>query len=308
MSSSPESSHPALDAIAALLAPLARLALSQGLTAPHLDEAMRRALVQVSKEMLLAQGLAEHRLVSRISASVGLTRREVMRLTQLGPAGQLDPGGSLAAEVFTRWAADPALRDAQGRRQPLRRLGPAPSFEALARSVTQDVHPRSLLEELCRLGMARLDDEGDTVSLLREAFVPGQDRAHMLRFLADNVGDHLSGAVDNVLANGPSLHFDQAVFADELSAASLQAMHAFIAGQWRRLLEEAVPVLEQHIDADKQAGRPQDKRLRVGLYSYENDMAPPQSPVRPAIKAKLPVATKAAGATRKSVRKRSDHG
>jgi hypothetical protein len=260
-------------ALGVLLRPLARLAVAQGVPFAAVEDALKRAFVEAAQQALLAAGLPEHRLVSRISTSTGINRREVTRLTQSQP-GQVAPvGGSPASEVFMRWVTDPSLRSAHGELKPLKRQGPAPSFEALARSVTQDVHPRSLLEELCRLGMARLDDEGETVSLLREAFVPGGDQRHMLAFLADNVGDHLNGAVSNVLGDARP-HFDQAVFADELSSESLDVVRQFVASQWKRLLSEAVPLLEQCIEADRQAARPQDQRVRIGLYSHDDTMRP----------------------------------
>ncbi len=259
-------------AISALLMPLARLAVSQGLPFTAAESALKQAFVEAARQSLVDTGLPEHRLVSRISTSTGINRREVTRLTQATPGESKPVAVSIAAEVFTRWVTDPSLRSAQGHTQALKRLGPAPSFEALARSVTQDVHPRSLLDELCRLGLAQLDHHDDTVSLLREAFVPGADKQHMLAFLADNVGDHLRGAVHNVIASAPRQHFDQAVFADELSAESLDVVRQFVSSQWKRLLNEAVPLLEQRIEADRLAARPQDKRLRIGLYSYDENM------------------------------------
>jgi hypothetical protein len=286
-------------AIEALLGPLARLAVDQGITVAVIEEALRRAFVESAKRTLVASGLPEHRLVSRISTSTGLTRREVARLNEELAAGVKVPGGSLAAEVFTRWVTDRALKTTRGKAKSLPRTGPAPSFEALARSVTQDVHPRTLLDELCRLGMAQLDADSDTVSLLKTAFVPDGDQQQMLHFLAANVGDHLSGAVSNVMGRQPRSHFDQAVFADELSAESLPLVHEFVASQWKRLLNEAVPMLEQRIEADKQAGRVQDKRIRIGLYGYEDDM-----PGR----AQASDAAPGAAAPHKKPRRKSDHG
>src|SRR5438132_246446 len=81
-------------------------------------------------------------------------------------------------------------------------LARAPSFESLAHSITRDVHPRTLLEELTRLGLARVDDRDGRVHLLHTAFVPRADRDRMLAFLGANVGDHLAAAVDNVQADG----------------------------------------------------------------------------------------------------------
>lgn len=274
-----------LAALAALLKPLAQLALAQGVAVPAVEQLLRRAFVDVSRQSLIEVGLPEHRLVSRISTSTGLTRREVVRLSELSPQALTAPGGSLAAEVFTRWVSDRSLRAANGALAPLKRHGDAPSFEALARSVTQDVHPRSLLEELCRLELADVDEGGELVRLRRDAFVPDQDKQQMLGFLADNVGDHFQGVVDNVTGRGPR-HFDQAVFADELSAESVTVAHEFVARQWQRLLSDAVSLLERRIEEDKQAGRPQDQRVRIGLYSYETGMLASMQPAAPSAPAR----------------------
>lgn len=261
-----------LAALSALLKPLAQLALAQGVAVPAVEQLLRRAFVDVARQSLIDDGLPEHRLVSRISTSTGLTRREVVRLSELSPQVLTAAGGSLAAEVFTRWVSDRSLRARDGSLLPLRRHGDAPSFEALARSVTQDVHPRSLLEELCRLELAEVDEAGELVRLCRDAFVPHQDKQQMLGFLADNVGDHLRGVVSNVTGSGGVTHFDQAVFADELSLESVRVAHEFVASQWQRLLAEAVTLLERRIEEDRLAGRPQDQRVRIGLYSYEDRM------------------------------------
>ncbi|MBL0285498.1 MAG: hypothetical protein IPQ01_17365 [Zoogloea sp.] len=91
------------------------------------------------------------------------------------------------------------------------------------------------------------------------------------------MGDHLAAAVSNVLAPEPP-HFEQAVFADELSGQSVTAARQFVLARWKSLMHAAVPLLEGLIEADRNAGRPQDKRLRIGLYSYATDMAPSPAP------------------------------
>lgn len=262
------------NALRALLAPLARLAVFHGLPFSSVEDIAKEAFIDAAQASLLEQGLPAHRLVSRISTITGINRREVTRLTRDTPGGTRRTPPSHATEVFTRWVTTPTLRDADGNPVALARQGAEPSFETLARSVTQDVHPRSLLDELCRLGIARIDGDADTVHLLSDTFVPGGDRAHMLDFLAGNVGDHLEGAVHNVIGKTSRQHFDQAVFADELSVESLPVVRQFVIDQWKRLLEDAVPLLEQHIEEDKATGRLQNKRIRIGLYSYDEDMAP----------------------------------
>lgn len=261
------------DALRAVLVPLVDLALARGLSYQMMEEMLRRSFVESARRTLT--GALPHRMVSRISIATGLNRREVGRLMDEDDVAA--PRRSPATEVFAKWMSNPRLRHRDGRPRTLPRLGEDRSFEALAQSVTRDVHPRSLLEELMRLGLVAHDTEADTVSLVREAFVPGGDAPRQLAFLADNVGDHLRSAVGNVLGNGTQ-HLEQAVFADELSAESVQALVPVLRTQWHALAQALVPTLTQMIEADQAAGRPQDQRVRVGLFSYSAPMQPAAAP------------------------------
>jgi hypothetical protein len=92
------------------------------------------------------------------------------------------------------------------------------------------------------------------------------------------VGDHLAGAVTNVLTDGRR-HYEQAVFADGLTEASVQEVWAQIGELWKTLLATLVPVLEQKVERDGQADGA-TRRLRVGLYTFDaNEAAVAASPV-----------------------------
>jgi hypothetical protein len=273
----PDAQASLANALAELLAPLARLGVAHGLPFATVEELLKRAYVDAARAMQAGPS-AGQRDISRVSTTTGLNRREVTRLSQERPSATT-LRSSPATQVFTRWRGDPQLTNKRGQPRPLPRLGPAPSFEALAQSVTRDVHPRSLLEELCRLGLAEVNASDDTVRLLRNAFVPADDAARLFGFLGANVGDHLSAAVDNVLIDHQT-HFEQAIFADGLSAESLQDLRGLIAAQWQSLLQGMVPAVNALIEADTQAAtgatRRADRRMRVGLYSYHEAMpAPP---------------------------------
>jgi hypothetical protein len=262
-----------LEAVGNLLTPLAQLCVGKGITIQMIEERLREAFVQAAR--LVHADLPSNRLTSRISATTGLTRREIARLENQ-PTREREPRRSPVTELFMRWLADPALRTAAGKPQPLPRQGSAPSFEALAQSVTRDVHPRTLLEELCRLRLAEHDVSTDTVRVLQEAFVPRGDWARMVGYLGDNVGDHLCAATANVLGDG-SQELEQAIFADELSVGSLAQARSLMMQQWRNMLSEIAPRLEELIAADRQAGRVQDQSLRIGLFTWSQAM-PPVSP------------------------------
>ncbi|MDP2006206.1 MAG: DUF6502 family protein [Rubrivivax sp.] len=275
--------QPALhEALAGLMASVARLGVARGLPYAEVEEMLRLAFVQAAARA--HPGLPEHRKVSRISTTTGINRREVSRLVQAQQAPAVPRGRSVASEVFTHWRSQPPYRGADGEATMLPRLGPAPSFETLAQAVTRDVHPRSLLDELCRLGLAAWDETADTVRLSRDSFVAHGDLARQLAFLGDNVGDHLRAAVANVVDGNDRAHFEQALFADGLSAASIASVRPAVSALWQTLLQTLVPTLEARVETDAALLPPPQGRLRVGLYTYHEgaDAAPaPRAPARP---------------------------
>ena len=259
-------------AVQRLLVPLSELAVAQGLPYSTVDELMRRSFVAAAHAA--HPDLPEHRRVSRVSAATGLNRREVARLMQAATDAPA-PRRSLVSEVFGHWVNHPDYRDADGLPRVLARSGPAPSFEALAHEISRDVHPRSLLEELLRLGLARQDTVADTLSLTRQSFVPEGDLPRMLGFLGDNVGDHLAAAVDNVLSRAERKpHFEQAVFGDGLSPASVAALRDRVRAHWKALSADLVLEIERLFEADQAHPAAATQRVRFGLFSFHEATVP----------------------------------
>lgn len=288
--SPPPTDHDALlDALQSVLAPMADLAVARGLSYAVVEESLKQAFVRAAQEAQVAQGLPAHRLVSRISAATGINRREVTRLTQTDKGVPQPAAASVVSQLFTRWISDKQLRVKGKPRALPRQADEGVSFESLARAVTQDVHPRTLLDELCRLRLARWDAQTDTVHLLQEAFAPHGDWQRMITFLGDNVGDHLRAAVDNVLSEEP-VHFEQAVFAHGLSADSVDVVRALARKHWKALVAEAVPLLEERVQSDALQSEPALRRVRLGLFSYQEDPAqtPATSTATDAVPRRLP--------------------
>lgn len=276
--------HALLAACRAVLAPLARLAVARGLRYAQIDELLRAALVDAARDA--HPDIAANRSTSRVSAATGLHRREVARFIQAPQNSNPPVRRSLATELFTRWLSDSKWHRKGKPTRALPRQGSGKSFETLAQSVTKDVHPRTLLEEMSRLGLARLDEESDTVHLLRESFVPVGDEQRMLAFVASNVGDHLSASVENLLGPQPR-HLEQALFADELSSDSIGRLQPMVRERWQSLLRDLAPAMQALIDDDEAQQRCRDQRLRVGMYAFSAPMTMPipkpqdEPPARP---------------------------
>lgn len=258
------------DAAEEILAPLARLCVAHGLPFAQAEELFKRAFVRAARDARASTGADARRDVSQVSLATGVNRREVTRITaELQPRAVQRP--SHATRLFTRWVADKALRGRNGRPKALPRQGPAPSFESLAQSITRHVHPRTLLEELIRLGLAELSVDGTQVRLLQEQFVPRENDKRLFALLGANVGDHLAAAAANV-QQGDQRHFEQAVFTDELSDESAAQVRVLAKKQWAALMAAVVPELERLIDADKTHGRAATQRARMGLFSFHEPL------------------------------------
>lgn len=255
-----------LAALAQVLEPLAELCVSQGVAVQAVEETLRHAMVRAARRACLDANA--QRLTSRLSAMTGLTRREVSRIeSSTRPARAASR--SLVTEIFTRWAFEPEYQGADQAPMALAVLGPAPSFEALAARVTRDVHARTLLVEMQRLGL--VGERDDQLRLLKDSLVPQGDWTHMVGFMGDNVGDHFRAASANVRGDGQP-HFEQSVLADELSQQSLAEVKTLITRQWQQLMRDIVPQLETLMAADERAGRKRDQAVRIGMYSWMRDM------------------------------------
>jgi hypothetical protein len=273
-SSTPES-QALLDAVSAMLVPLAQLAVSRGIHFAEVEERLKLAFVQAARDA--HPGGQAHRKVSRIATATGINRREVTRLvnSRLKPPSQK---ASLALRVFVRWTTDPQFQSPDGIPLALPRLGGAPSFESLAALVTRDVHARSLLDDMLRLKLAHWDVESDQVALSTTAFAPKDDEARLLSLLGSNVGSHLRAFVD-IVDGEQSRHFEQAIWGYGLSADSMLSMRPLVKAQWQKLIRALGPELQQRVDADQTDGEEPPGEVRIGLYMYahEREAAAPGS-------------------------------
>jgi hypothetical protein len=295
-----EPSGPARRALAAVLRPLARLAIGLGVTYPALQSLLKTALVETALRDGPGDGTRPSQ--SRISLMTGVHRKDVRAILDRGLPGGEAPRASLAETVMARWLADPR-RGADGRPPALPRgaatgatadaEGPPASFDALVAAVSRDVRPRAVLDEMLRLWLVTVTGEGPdaagaTVALARDAHVPGAagdgPGAALLDRFGGNLGDHAETAAGNLLA-GPDgrRHLERAVFHTHLSPESVADLEA----EARRLGAQVLEHLNRRalaLQADDLAAGTATRRFRFGLYFHEAALepAPPDTDAAPA--------------------------
>lgn len=267
----------AAQAIAQVLQPLARLMIGHGLQLPSLVELLKNALVD---EAVQAYGLTDKASSdTRIALLTGVHRKDVKRL-RAAPAGPglVAPMVPLAASVVARWISEPhylnhdqtALALA---RTPKRGQPGEPDFTTLVAEVSRDVGARAVLDELERLGVVELQDDG-YVALKASAFVPREGLSESFHFLAANVSDHLASAVHNLAPDRQApLMLEQSAFSLDLSAAQAEQLQARARQLWATALQQFL----QTATVAKQRSQGSDgprHRVRFGVYFHDALQSP----------------------------------
>lgn len=258
-----------LGAALRVMAPLVEWLLQEGVTYPQFANALKQTFLDAAPAVLEASSTKVND--SSISTLTGVHRKDVRAWRAIGrPLRQAKTFGTVM-EVFARWSTDPVYCDRQGRPRVLDRVGGLGTFEALATSVSSDVHPRTLLRELIRLGIAsrvdiESDAEGDRVSLNMHALVPKEGTAEMLQLFSDNVGDHLAAATNNLRQSGPPM-LEQSIFADHLRPESVARLNSLAREIWLRAFHEVVRDATT-LCAQDRGNDGADRRVRFGMYFY----------------------------------------
>ncbi|MEI7783799.1 MAG: DUF6502 family protein [Betaproteobacteria bacterium] len=253
----------------AIVAPLVTWLIRSGIGHSEFAAALKPVFLAQAQEEI---GRQQHKPTdSALSLLSGLHRKDVRALrdsagnalSQVRADGSAWGKPSAANQVATRWLSASDLPE----ELPLQ--GEDVSFEALARSVSKDVHPRTVLQELARLGMVREDKA--SVRLLREAFMPEPKLQEARVLFAGSVADHLQAGVHNLSASpskdGPPKKFlEQSVFADGLSPESVQQLSLLANELWAQVLSKVVEAAGPLCEKD--ADHPEPQRFRLGLFSY----------------------------------------
>jgi uncharacterized protein DUF6502 len=265
-----------LTAVDRVLEPLSRLLLDHGIGLPVMVERLKNAYVRVADTQFGDRngGLSD----SRVSVLTGVHRKDVRRLRRTTAAdGRMPRTVSLGGQIIVKWTARPEYLDAHKRPLPLPRLrrdGHGRSFEALAESVSKDVGPRAILDELIRLGVVNIDAQ-DRVRLNRGAFVPQEGFEEKAYYLAKNIHDHLAATVHNLRGDSPP-HLERSVHYVRLSDASIERLRHIAERSGMRTLNE-MNRAAQTLKSRNTRTRKGDRRMTFGVYFYSaaDEAAPP---------------------------------
>ena len=263
-------------ALRRLLRPVVRLLIAVGIPFPALAEALKELYVTVASSDFPLPG--KEQTHSRISLLTGVHRKDVKRLLtaeeeEVESKPRAAPRGAI---LVGRWLGDPQYQDETGQPLPLPRTAPdgTVSFEALVSEVSKDVRPRAVLDEWLSQGLVRID--GDHVILDADALTRHDGFADKAHFLGQNLGDHAAAAVHNVLGLGEPM-FERAVFYNQLSPASVEALRAMVRERAGALLVD-INREAQRLEAADAGNDEANQRFTFGTYFFRVDVATETQP------------------------------
>lgn len=262
-----------LTAVLRLFKPAARLLLQNGVSYPAFAAALKRVFLDAAQDELKAQGMPQ--TDSALTLLCGVHRRDVRTLLRAPAASPATERAereplSMASEVATRWLADRAWRGRGPKPRRLARGTEAGTFDALVASVSSDIRPRAVLDELKRLGVAQEDEADGSVTLMAESFAPRQGFEEMSWLFADNLRDHLAAAAMNL--QGSSNFLEQSIFVDQITQASAAQLQQAAVLAWKQAFQTVMAEAQQRFDHDAthEPADARSQRARFGVYFFSD--------------------------------------
>ena len=244
-----------------LIRPLARFCVRHRIGIREVFEFLKQEFSQAAAEELAAQGSSAN--VSRISAITGIHRKDLPRLIRDLPK---DPESrSVLSRVIGHWQQHSKFRTTSGRPRTLSISGTDSEFHELVRSVSADLNPYTVLQELERFGAVERTSQG--LRLAHRVWVPKGDIKQGFEIASKDIADLLSTVEENVAASEP-LHLHLRTEYDNIPAKFRPEIQEWLFREGSALHQRARNYMAR-FDRDENktisAGR---DRVRVVLGSF----------------------------------------
>lgn len=254
-------------AIRRVLRPLVRAMVAHGITYPFLADMLKSIFVETAASEFTLEG--KRPTDSRLTLLTGVHRKDIRRLLrEPEPEPETPAGLTLGTQIVARWLGDRNYSDELGQPLALPRTpsqGGEHSFAALVEAVSKNVRPRSVLDELLRLGVVRVDAD-DYVHLVTSGFVPGKELDAKAFYFGEAMHDHLAAGTHNLEDVGRPF-LERSVYYDELSPEAVEAIRA----QAEKLSMEVLKEINKRgmtLEREDPPAPGRRMRMRLGVYFY----------------------------------------
>ena len=258
-------------AIRRILRPLVRVLVAHGITYPFLADMLKSIFVETAASEFMLDGTKP--TDSRLTVLTGVHRKDIRRLLrEPAPEPEIPAGLTLGTQIIARWLSDRTYIDDDGQPRVLPRTpsqGGDHSFAALVELVSKNVRPRSVLDELLRLGVVEVD-ANDYVHLVTSGFVPGKELDAKVFYFGEAMHDHLAAGAHNLDGAGRPF-LERSVYYDELSPEAVEDLRV----EAERLSMEVLKEINNRgmaLERDDPPAPGKRMRMRLGVYFFAAPM------------------------------------
>jgi hypothetical protein len=259
-----------LSAFRVLLRPLVRILLRHGVSFAEFADIVKAVYVEIAVTEFKVDG--KRGTKSRIAVITGLTRKEVSRVIEVAGAENQGAKSNLnrVARVLAGWHTDPDFIGPYGMPLEVRYEDSGinvVTFSTLVRRYSGDMSPRSMLDELMRVG-AVVETEPGWLKVLRRVYEPqtlAQDNF-------ERVGEVVKNFIDTVDFNLQkeklgSGRFERIVYSPEgIRNEDMPKFDRYVKERCQALLEEIDNWIAQ-LEAPER-GSKKVTHTGVGIYHY----------------------------------------
>ena len=250
-----------LECLKQMLMPVMGFCIRHSIGVQALFELAKAAFVEAAGKELAAKNCPVN--VSQISVLTGLRRREVGRL--FNGRDKRAETYSLMSRVINRWLVDKRFTTKSGKPRVLEADGYQSEFHKMVRSVSKDLSPGTVLQQMHRAGLISETPRG--VRLLKPAYVPKHDPVEGFRLLAMDSNDLALCVEENVLAGHtvPNLHVVSEY--DNIPAEYEEELRSWALREGTRFHEKVRNYIS-NFDRDTSGSQAGEGRIRLIIGSF----------------------------------------
>ena len=245
-----------LSKVLKVIKPLVSWLLKSGIGYSEFSQSLKN-IFYLEAEKELAR-LNQKKTSSSLSLLSGLNRREVNTYKDICVDSHTSNLVSVPSRVITLWI------NKKWDRQIAFNTGEI-NFECLTKEVSQDIHPRSILMELQRLGLVSVFD--NTVLLHSTSFTPSNDKSEQQKLLSQSGYDHLAAGLGNIFIS-KNQFLEQNFHADELTAESIHELKSYSTELWKEYSEKLLDRI--NVCSERDQGKVDaNYRFSLGIYQFD---------------------------------------
>lgn len=254
-----------------LLNPLVRILLRQGVSYAEFAEVAKAVYVETAVKDFKVAGRKATR--TRIAVITGLTRKEVKRVIDEAAKErfELKTSYNRLVRVLVGWHTDPEFIGPYGMPLDLKYESDDPedkTFSYLVKKHSGDMSPRSIVDELIRVGAVSENDEG-WFKVLRREYISAAQGLHNFERIGGVIRDFVTTMDYNISRpEGQQGRFERLVVADDgIWLEDLPKFEALLREKGQALLEELDNWITKLPTPNESSNRAY-VRTGLGIYHY----------------------------------------